>query len=66
MKVGSYYLNVRETYGSIDHKYKCSLVDSLFDVGSGDTKYEAMQSCVRVIVREALELQKRFLEIKPQ
>lgn len=64
MQVGSYYLDVRETGGSIDHKYKCNLVDGLFDVGSGDTEYEAMQSCINVIVKQALELQKQFKEIK--
>lgn len=64
MKIGDYIFNVQETYGSIDHKYKCSLVDGLWGVGSGNTEYEAMKSCVDVLVRGSLELQKKFLEAK--
>lgn len=53
MQVGNYYLRVEETHGSIDHPYKCTIVDGLFDVGSGNTKREAMLNCARVALGQA-------------
>jgi hypothetical protein len=56
MQVGNYYLKVEETHGSIDHTYKCTIVDGLFDVGSGNTKRDAILSCANIVLREAKRL----------
>lgn len=58
MQVGNYILDVRETNGSIDHVFKCSIVDGLWAVGVGNSKREAMINCAATALREAKKLVK--------
>ena len=58
MKVGNYILDVTETHGSIDHLFRCKIVDGLWAVGSGNSKREAMISCAETALKEAKKLVK--------
>lgn len=66
MRISDYhYLLVEPTHGSIDQKFKCRLVDGILGVGSGDTKDEAMESCIEQMFIEVTHIRNKFYELRP-
>lgn len=63
IKLGSDTLYVEDTYGSIDHKYRCKIVDGIWAVGSGDTEYEAVISFVKCAERSLESIKNQLTEL---
>ena len=56
-------LVIEDTHGTIDHKYRCQLVDAMFAVGSGDTEWDSVISFVKCAERSLESIKSQLIEL---